>query len=465
MGNNSDNTTERHKIEIIKNDLLKYLKGFRLSHYILRPYVYGLLRVYHSNIVIDGFEDIDWDKPVILAPSHQNAFMDALLVVSRTPYEPESYLYPLIRADVYENNILRNIVSEFHMIPVFRPRDRENIANSNRAVFELCEDLLANNRNLLIHPEGNCIPHKKVRTFRKGFARIAFGAEDRHNFSLDVQIIPVSINYQYITRPNGYIHLLFEKPVSVRSYEQLYNASPAQAITKLTRDVEKVVRRNNVDIEHSSNYKLANDLFDLFEPTQKNAPLADKFDEHKKIANKLNSMEKSAKESLKSEVTQYKNKVEELSLTESMLPANSVKWYHLTGYVLLFLVTLPVFLFGWIHHVLPYFAFNWIVRHKVRDIQFKSSARYMLWFIFLPFFYVLIALATGIISSNIWIGLFYAILTGISGLAAYKLHQFYKTWWHDLKYAVQSIINKKKIAGLKKHSSSIKSRILTSDAA
>jgi len=434
MADSTITEEDRQKVHAIKKDLQKDLKAFRLSHYILRPYVYALLRVYHQSIVIDGFEDIDWSKPVILAPSHQNAFMDALLIVSRTPYEPESYLYPLIRADVYDNKLLRNIVSEFHMIPVFRPRDRKNIANSNRAVFEMCEDLLAKNHNLLIHPEGNCIPHKKVRTFRKGFARIAFGAEESHNFSLDVQIIPVSINYQHITKPDGYIHLLFQKPIAVNGYKDQYMEAPAQAITSLTRDVEECVRQNNVNIEQSRDFSLADHLFDIFEPSIKDRSLTEKFTLHQKVANVLNSRDESTKKLLRKQIEQVEKLVKKLSLDKTILPAKKPTWYLLAGYMMLFLLTLPVFTFAFIHHAPLYYSFNWIVKNKVKDIQFKSSARYMLWFILLPVFYVAIGLAAGVVSGSFWVGVLYVLTTGASGMAAYKLRRYYTYWWHSAKY-------------------------------
>ena len=52
-----------------------------ISLILLKMWVWIAIHVYFRRIKVTGKENIPKDKPIIFAPNHQYAFMDALLIV------------------------------------------------------------------------------------------------------------------------------------------------------------------------------------------------------------------------------------------------------------------------------------------------------------------------------------------------------------------------------------------------
>ncbi|MGF1669200.1 MAG: 1-acyl-sn-glycerol-3-phosphate acyltransferase, partial [Balneolaceae bacterium] len=149
------------------------VRGWTFTHWWVRPVVWIWFRIYHKSVTISEVVPVDWNKPIIFAPTHQNAFTDALCLILPAEYTHNRFIYPLVRADAFGNNSFIDwILTSFHMLPVYRPRDKVDLKKENESVFAACYKILSQNRNLLIHPEGNCVPVKRVRNFKKGLARI-----------------------------------------------------------------------------------------------------------------------------------------------------------------------------------------------------------------------------------------------------------------------------------------------------
>ena len=199
------------------------IRDWTFTHWWVRPVTLTWFKIYHKSISSSGTEQIDWEKPIIFAPSHQNAFSDALCLILPARYTENRFIYPLVRADAFGNNkAIDWILTAFHMMPVYRPRDKVDLKRQNELVFQRCCNVLARKRNLLIHPEGNCIPKKRVRPFKKGLARIAFEAEQKHDFKLGVTVVPVGINYRNITEPREGVHIRSGSPISVADFKGTY---------------------------------------------------------------------------------------------------------------------------------------------------------------------------------------------------------------------------------------------------
>jgi len=441
------NDTQEERVLRFKKILEKDLKGFRIPHFILSPTIYVLLRIYHKYVRITGLEQIEWNKPHILVPSHQNAFMDAFLIISALRYVPEQYIYPLIRADVYENNILRSIVTDFHMIPVFRPRDRSDIASSNAAVFELCEDLLAQNHNLLIHAEGNCIPHKTVRAFKKGFARIAFGAEEKHNFGLNLHILPININYQSILTWGAPVEVTFNDPIPVKSYEQLYTKEPLKATTQLTNDVREVVEAGNVTIKDLNDISL---LEDCISNVDQNLSATERFSKHIEIAESINSLSNKEKQKIAEKNGEVAKGLKELGLKRAYFSLEGISILQIASNFVAAMVALPFYMFGLVHHYLPYKLSEWLIDHYVKEKQFKSSARFMTWLFGFPLYYIGIYLAAWLISGQMISGLVYLFVVVGTGIASAKLYHFYKKWYTHCKQYIYEWIQADDLENLRK---------------
>ena len=144
--------------------------------------------------------------------NHQNAFLDALLIVTNNGRNTHF----LARAEVFKKDFVKWLLSLINMMPIFRIRDGFQSLSNNEDIFKKCYDILGNKDALLIFPEGNHGFERRLRPLSKGFTRIAFGTLDKFP-DLDLKILPTGINYEK--------HQGFRSSVSIH-YGDTLNAVP-----------------------------------------------------------------------------------------------------------------------------------------------------------------------------------------------------------------------------------------------
>ena len=415
------------------------IRNWTFTHWWVRPTVKVWFDFYHKNVTYSGYESIDWQQPIIFAPSHQNAFTDALCLILPTSYSNDRFIYPLIRADAFgENALLDWMLTTFHMMPVYRPRDDVNIKEQNESVFAHCHEILFQNRNLLIHPEGNCIPRKKVERFKKGLARIALGAEARKDFGLGVQIVPVGINYRQITEAREGIHVRFGDPIAASAYRDEYKRSKASAIGSLTDKVEDAVRDLTVDIT-TEDYELTSEIIDLLKSNNRDidtssAYNSEEFRFEKKVIENIDKSEQENPDVTKELSSIFekfqKNASKHLLSTKHTVretKSGSRSAIEAIGYLLI----LPVVLYGGLQNLLPYFVMK-ATANKIQDTQFKNSARMVTGLLVFPVFYIIQTILFGVIW-GMATALIYLISLPVSGVIALKATEHFRPWIQQVR--------------------------------
>lgn len=411
------------------------IRDWTFTHWWVRPTVKVWFDLYHKSVTYSGTEHINWQKPIIFAPSHQNAFTDALCLILPTKYTNDRFIYPLIRADAFGNSRAMDwMLTTFHMLPVYRPRDGVDLKKRNKSVFSHCHRILFQNRNLLIHPEGNCIPRKKVRRFKKGMARIALGAEAEKDFKLGVNIVPVGINYRAITKARKGIHVRFGPPVLVSDYRKQYQESEAAAITELTRGVEKGVREVTVDINVSDN-RLAEQLLDLRKINDIEIDTDGQYNDQEFHFEKNLIAQLHEKEAHNSKLTdEFKHayyKLEKiaadynLGMDRPIVERKSA--IQLAMAAIGYLILLPVFLYGWINNIIPWTLMH-LVAKKVREKQFKNSARMVAGLLLFPVSYLVQTAALGGIFGFGMGMLLYLVSLPVTGIISLKMSEYFRHW-------------------------------------
>ena len=169
------------------------------------------MHLYYKEIKVYGKKSVPKGKPVLFIANHQNALLDALLVV----IDRGICAYFMTRADVFKKPIMRKIFTFMQMLPIYRIRDGKKNMIKNQEVFERCSELLLDDNYLLIFPEGNHNLKRQVRPVSKGFTRILFSTLQK-NPKVDIQIVPVGMNYQSAANfPDRCAHY-FGKAISVQ---------------------------------------------------------------------------------------------------------------------------------------------------------------------------------------------------------------------------------------------------------
>jgi len=129
--------------------------------------------------------------PLVILSNHNNALMDALLIATSAG----RFSYFLTRASVFKNPKFKTFLKSLNMLPVYRVRDGWSSIQENNAIFEYCRELLHNGKVVALFPEGNHNIKRTVRPLSKGFTRIIFETLNTYP-DTNLKIIPIGLNYE-----------------------------------------------------------------------------------------------------------------------------------------------------------------------------------------------------------------------------------------------------------------------------
>lgn len=152
------------------------------------------------------------DGPVIFVANHQNAFLDAVLIICSSHRNP----WALARANVFKKKWAHTLLTIIQMMPVYRFRDGFDTLRKNEVIMDHCATLLKTGNSILIFGEGNHNEHYNLRPLQKGFARIAQAALQHLPA---VKIVPVGLHYENHTAFRSRVLVSFGNPITItKSY-------------------------------------------------------------------------------------------------------------------------------------------------------------------------------------------------------------------------------------------------------
>jgi len=190
--------------------------------------------LYYKNIRISGTENIPLNGPVMLVANHPNSFLDAVLIGAAID-RPTHFL---ARGDAFNNQFAANILGSLNMLPVYRLSEgKENLLKNNET-FDACQNILENNKMVLIFAEGISENNWELRPLKKGPARIAKKAWQSESDAKNLQIIPVGITYEHFTGEGKNIVINFGKPIHKTSFD--YEKNEALFVKELNDRLSKI---------------------------------------------------------------------------------------------------------------------------------------------------------------------------------------------------------------------------------
>jgi 1-acyl-sn-glycerol-3-phosphate acyltransferase len=221
----------------------------------LRNFWYKTVRVYvkiglfflFKKVSVYGKENIPKKGAVIFIGNHQNALIDALLV----PTTNSRNIYFLTRASAFKIGIVSQILRSLKMIPVFRIRDGIRKMGKNVEVFEQCIEILKQEKGIQIFAEGDHHLERRIRPFKKGFARIILGALQKYP-DLAIYIVPVGINYDSHLKFPSSTSVYYGKPIIANQYINI--KKPDLKFTEITSQVSNALKDLTLHIEDAANY-------------------------------------------------------------------------------------------------------------------------------------------------------------------------------------------------------------------
>lgn len=407
----------------------KPIQKYSIGYNILRAYVTFYLRMFYKKTTVIGTENIPDDKPVIIVINHQNALMDALTVLSVIKRQPVF----MARADIFKSPMAAKFLRWIKILPIYRIRDGVKSLQNNEAIFEEAIGVLHDKKVLGILPEGSHGDQKRLRILKKGIARIAFKAEERKDFSLDIQIIPVGVDYTHYINFGGKLLINFGKPFNLSAYKEAYEENEQKGMNAFMVDLRERLLPQMLHVNDSENYDGLKALLDCYMLDQeKNHNLkANHLDEVKlqqKVSDQLIELKGSNIDSYSAYIEKGKK------LAETVIKLNLRTWVlakekYSFAMILLArffqLLLFPAYLYGFITNILQ-FQIPVYLSRGVKDTQFLSSMRFglaLVTFTLLYFIYFIILLA---FSPSFLIALAISATIPLAGILSFKYYRWFK---------------------------------------
>lgn len=385
------------------------------------------MRVFYKNLTVIGKNNIPKNKPVLLVANHQNGMMDpvVLCVMER------NQLHWLTRSDIFKKPMVSKILHSLNMLPVYRPKDNVGDAKAkNEKIFEETYRRISAGNIIAVFPEGNHGNKKHLRSIKTGPARIAFGAEEANNFELDLQIIPIGLEYSDYVDFRSNMLINYGKAIPASQYKELYKKDAVAAVNKFRSDIKNGLSEVIIDIEDLELYPSLMALENLCLKTVR---------EHLKLKNshfnrykafkyftekveELKNTKSKEIESLKSKALEYAQEVENCEIKDKYFDLQSRSTFFAN---LVLVLSFPLFLVGFILIGLPFLLIKRFVDKKIKDPHFKSSIKvafgafgYLFYFILM---FVIVALTV-----NALTGLFVLIASFVFGFIALQYSDLYR---------------------------------------
>ena len=220
----------------------------RLWYYILRLYLKAGLWFFCDELSTSGLENIPKQGAVIFTANHNNAFLDAILIISKT----KRITYSLTRSDVFKKKNFRFLLNSLHLLPIYRVRDGLRSVSQNIHTFQKTTEVLNREHAVIMFPEAQHHNDRQLKKISKGFTRVAFEAASK-NPNIPLHIVPVGINYHDFHQFPTRVHLNFGKPIDVLPY---YNKDDIPNSSRsLTDKTEQVMQTLVTHIEDEKNYQ------------------------------------------------------------------------------------------------------------------------------------------------------------------------------------------------------------------
>ncbi len=410
------------------------------DYWLVQRYVNLCYRIFYRKIYVNNVHNIPRNQPVIIAPNHQNALMDALAFVCNTPFQSVF----LARSDIFKGKFLVHILNFLNIMPIYRIRDGIENVRKNEEIFDKTLSVLRNKFNpLIMFPEGNHGEKRRLRPLVKGIFRIAFIGQEDYREKPGVKIVPVGLDYASHSNFRSTIFINFGKPVEVCEYYPQSTGDKVTAMNELRDRLSSEISKLIINIRNEGYYSMYMHLRTIYNRSMrtllgiKGDSLLDRFRADRKMIEILDRQFEDNKDALKvlnEHVSAYNRNLKINNLRDWIVEKNHFSASsEITKRIALYLLS-PLYLIGLINNFIPYKIPERFVR-KIRDRQFHSSIKFGLGMVLFPLYYVLAGILAGIFIPGPVYTWMYIVLMPLTGFFAYN-------------YYIWSIKNKAKLSFL-----------------
>ena len=349
-----------------------------MLYQLFRFLFYLTTKAYFRSIYVKGRENIPAKGPVVFAANHNSAFMDPILM----GVEIKRALYFLARGDVFKNPLAAAFFKQLNMIPVYKPDLTPDEMHKNEFIFQKCFEHLKNQKTIVIFPEGVSRTERRLRPIKTGVSRISLGAEKENDFNLGVTIVPIGINY---SNPHFYrsdVFVNFGEPIRVSDYKDVYQNDEKEGVYALTDRVKEELENLLVIVEDERLDKLIKEIEVLYRSKLRDdSNLKEKapqdFYLSKDIVKAVEYFAEQEPERLRNfeqKIDTYLKGLKRLKIRDTQVRSSKVS-FNIFWYALFFTLTSPLFAYGFLVNVLPFYIGDRIARLEMIREDFVGSIK------------------------------------------------------------------------------------------
>lgn len=407
-----------------------------MGYELLRSYVRLAFWLTHKKVVVTGRDRIPQNKSVIFAANHQNALMDPLALVCTNRLQSVW----LARADIFRSKTAGKILKYLKMLPVYRIRDGKDNLSNNELIFAQVTQILENGQSVALFPEAAHSGRRQMLPHRKAIPRIALDAEEKNNFKLGLQIVPVGIYYDHYWMFHRSLIVQYGPPIDVDSYKDEFAESPQKAMLRLrdeiyNRIIPLTLQMNSSDCytDYENLREVAGEAYSRTKTFSKNKTLNRLYADQELIST-IEKLEETAPVLFEKMIAWSRNYfrfINHQKLTDDLVRnAEKTSPTKLFMQSIAVIITLPVFVFGFVFNVVPFFIPRAIIRRKVKDLAFMSTFNFVVGLVVFPLFYLISALLVLAVSGSVVLALILFILMPFAGKLSFQLLQFYSGFFN-----------------------------------
>lgn len=411
------------------------------------------IRFYYSEIRIKHKERLRQPGAKIIIANHPNTLMDAW-IIGQLCKEP---IYFMTKGTFFNTKWKRSLLMKLGLIPINRATDGRTKGVSNQASFELCYEVLEKGKTLVVFPEGNSFLERQLRDLKSGTARIALEILKRGKVD-KVTIIPMGLIYTRGEKFRSSVLSYVGENIDPSPYFEEYKTDPTKASKKLTEVFRVELEKLLVDSKSREQDELVDEIIEVLDIESENEnfdPLENKVDLVRKTHRALNQIyvhEPWKIERVQQLVQSIKWRLDKMEINANLLdnkfkPKRTI--IHFMESFITVLVGFPIFVFGFIHNVIPFQFTNLIMPSLVKEIEYYAPIAVLIGIVTYPLTYVgFLILGDYFFGIQGWWKLLYLFLMPATGLFAYyfiqKIQRIASRW----NFEVLSQSDKEKIYSL-----------------
>lgn len=377
-------------------------------------------KAFYPKVTVINKEGLKITGPAIVVSNHPNTLLDPFNAASRI----KQPLFFLANAGLFKSKIGNWFFSTFYCIPIQRKEDTGGKAVNNANAFEKCDQFLTDKGILFIAPEGGSFVGRKLERIKTGSARIALSAEDKNNFELGLQILPIGLLYEDPGRFRSSFVIHVGQPITLGHLKDAYEKQPFETAKEITAQIEARLEGLIVNPADDAEDRLLYQAEEMIR-TEGEASELSIIRKVQQLAQTIRTWSATKKETLYQRTTDY---FEQLKALETDDKATSYLDRSLPIWKFLFLgLGFPIYLFGLVNHAILVFAMEFTWKKLALYPTYESTVKFMILLIVLPLSYYLQSSIVEWYFGATWSWIYLASLIP-AGVIASKYRKTYLEW-------------------------------------